>query len=125
MYPGITGAEVLNPSFPQPVSSMEEMGRIRRAEMAEAARILGVQHRWLGLVDSRDVTPRRSPRDSRPPASDRVLERMVAHVRALRPHVIVTYDENGGYPHPDHIATHRAAVVAFNATADPGVPGGG
>lgn len=113
--------EVLNPSFPQRVASMEEMGRIRRAEMAEAARILGVQHRWLGFVDS-GMDAGALPQGCfalQPP--DRVLERMVAHVRALRPHVIVTYDENGGYPHPDHIATHRAAVVAFDAAANPAV----
>jgi mycothiol S-conjugate amidase len=33
--------------------------------------------------------------------------------------VILTYDENGGYPHPDHIKTHQVAVEAFEAAADP------
>jgi mycothiol S-conjugate amidase len=33
--------------------------------------------------------------------------------------VLLTYDENGGYPHPDHIKTHQVAVEAFEAAADP------
>ena len=40
-------------------------------------------------------------------------------MREFRPHVILTYDENGGYPHPDHIMTHRVSVEAFEAAADP------
>ena len=40
-------------------------------------------------------------------------------VREFRPHVILTYDENGGYPHPDHIKTHQVAVEAFEAAGDP------
>ena len=44
---------------------------------------------------------------------------LVRLVRDFRPHVILTYDENGGYPHPDHIKTHQVAVEAFEAAADP------
>jgi len=40
-------------------------------------------------------------------------------VREFRPHVIMTYDTDGGYPHPDHVMTHRVAVAAFEAAADP------
>ena len=40
-------------------------------------------------------------------------------VREFQPHVILTYDESGGYPHPDHIKTHQVAVEAFEAAADP------
>ena len=39
-------------------------------------------------------------------------------IREFRPQVIVTYDENGGYPHPDHIRTHEISVAAFAAAAD-------
>ena len=45
--------------------------------------------------------------------------RLVAEIRRFRPHVITTYDENGGYPHPDHIRTHEISVAAFDAAADP------
>ena len=44
---------------------------------------------------------------------------LVQAVREFRPHVILTYDENGGYPHPDHIKTHQVAVEAFEAAGDP------
>ena len=44
---------------------------------------------------------------------------LVRLVREFQPHVILTYDESGGYPHPDHIKTHQVAVEAFEAAADP------
>ena len=40
-------------------------------------------------------------------------------IREFRPHVLVTYDENGGYPHPDHIRCHEISVAAFDAAGDP------
>ena len=47
-------------------------------------------------------------------------------VREFRPHVLTTYDENGGYPHPDHIMCHKISVEAFEAAADPDrYPGAG
>ncbi|MDI9580953.1 MAG: mycothiol conjugate amidase Mca, partial [Thermobispora sp.] len=44
---------------------------------------------------------------------------LVAAVREFRPHVILTYDDDGGYPHPDHIMTNRISVEAFEAAGDP------
>jgi LmbE family N-acetylglucosaminyl deacetylase len=44
---------------------------------------------------------------------------LVALIRRLRPHVLLTYDETGGYGHPDHIKTHDISVVAFEAAGDP------
>ncbi|HYS38798.1 MAG TPA: mycothiol conjugate amidase Mca, partial [Pseudonocardiaceae bacterium] len=46
-------------------------------------------------------------------------EALVRLIREFRPHVLVTYDENGGYPHPDHIRTHEVSVAAFDAAGDP------
>ena len=40
-------------------------------------------------------------------------------VRRLRPRLVITFDPNGGYGHPDHVAAHKAAVEAFSAAADP------
>ena len=40
-------------------------------------------------------------------------------IRSFRPHVVTTYDENGGYPHPDHIMCHKVSMAAFEAAADP------
>ena len=44
---------------------------------------------------------------------------LVQAVREFRPQVILTYDERGGYPHPDHVKTHEVSVAAFEAAADP------
>ena len=40
-------------------------------------------------------------------------------IRDFRPHVLTTYDELGGYPHPDHVMTHVVSVSAFHAAGDP------
>ena len=40
-------------------------------------------------------------------------------IREFRPHVVTTYDENGGYPHPDHIRCHEVTMAAYEAAADP------
>jgi mycothiol S-conjugate amidase len=120
-----TGGErgsILNPAMDKP-GVLERMSEIRVAEMAEAARILGVQHRWLGYVDS--GLPEGDPPPPLPDGCFALVplvestERLVRVVREFRPHVLVTYDENGGYPHPDHIRTHEVSVAAFDAAGDP------
>ena len=46
-------------------------------------------------------------------------EALVRVIREFRPHVLVTYDETGGYPHPDHVNCHVVSMSAFAAAADP------
>jgi mycothiol S-conjugate amidase len=120
-----TGGErgsILNPAMDKP-GVLERMSEIRVAEMAEAARILGVQHRWLGYVDS--GLPEGDPLPPLPEGCfglvpvEAPTEDLVKLVREFRPHVIITYDENGGYPHPDHIRCHEISVAAFDAAGDP------
>jgi len=123
-----TGGErgdILNPTFTRRPRSLDEMAQLRRAEMATAAGILGVTHEWLGFVDSgMSGDPAALPPEgsfaamSVDGSPDGPVARAVAVIRRFRPHVIVTYDENGGYPHPDHLMTHRVAVAAFHAAAD-------
>ncbi|MGB4862354.1 MAG: PIG-L family deacetylase [Tepidiformaceae bacterium] len=48
-----------------------------------------------------------------------VVEHLVRIIRELRPQVVFTWDPNGGYGHPDHIATHKHTVAAFDAAVDP------
>ncbi|HWD01221.1 MAG TPA: mycothiol conjugate amidase Mca [Amycolatopsis sp.] len=119
-----TGGEagsILNPAMDRP-EVLANMTEIRREEMARAAKILGVQHRWLGFVDS--GLPEGDPLPPVPEGSFAVVpleestEALVRVVREFRPHVIVTYDENGGYPHPDHIRTHQVSMAAFDAAGD-------
>jgi mycothiol S-conjugate amidase len=128
----LTGGErgdVLNPAMDRP-EVKADMARIRRAEMDRAREILGVQQRFLGFVDS--GLPEGDPK---PPLPDgcfaltplaQAAEPLVRAVREFRPHVMLTYDENGGYPHPDHVMTHKVSVAAFEAAADPDAyPGSG
>jgi len=120
----LTGGErgdILNPAMDLP----EVRGRIadvRRDEMAKAAEILGVEHRWLGFEDS--GLPEGDPPPPLPdgcfalvPLEEPVAE-LVKVIREFRPHVMTTYDENGGYPHPDHIRCHQVSVTAYEAAAD-------
>src|SRR3954465_11654045 len=44
---------------------------------------------------------------------------LVRLIRGFKPHVMTTYDERGGYPHPDHVKCHEISVAAFEAAADP------
>jgi len=90
----------------------------------EAAReILGVTQDWLGFVDS--GFPEGDPLPPLPDGCFATLDvaqaaaPMVGLMRSFRPHVVTTYDENGGYPHPDHIMCHQVAVAAFEAAGDP------
>jgi mycothiol S-conjugate amidase len=46
-------------------------------------------------------------------------EPLVRIIRDFRPQVLITYDENGGYPHPDHIRCHEVSLEAYRAAADP------
>ncbi|WP_309115649.1 mycothiol conjugate amidase Mca [Saccharothrix sp.] len=121
-----TGGEagsILNPKLADRQDVLENIGEIRRAEMARAAEILGIQHRWLGFVDS--GLPEGDPLPPLPEGCfaltplEESVPPLVAVIREFRPHVIVTYDENGGYPHPDHIRCHEVSVAAWDAAGDP------
>ncbi len=120
-----TGGErgsILNPAMDRP-EIVANMSAVRRAEMAKAAEILGVQHRWLGYVDS--GLPEGDPKPPLPEGCFALADleestgALVAVMREFRPHVVVTYDEHGGYPHPDHIRCHEVSVAAFDAAGDP------
>jgi mycothiol S-conjugate amidase len=120
-----TGGEegsILNPAMDRP-EVRADLASVRRSEIARAIEILGVRQRWLGFLDSGwpDGQPVEPGRFASLPL-DVCLERLVAEIREFRPHVLVTYDENGGYPHPDHIRAHEVAVAAFDATQSPDEP---
>ena len=121
----MTGGErgsVLNKAMDRP-EVLADLPNIRRAEMARAREILGVEQRFLGFVDS--GLPEGDPLPPLPEGSFALVPLaeaaapLVRLVREFQPHVILTYDESGGYPHPDHIRTHQVAVEAFEAAADP------
>ncbi len=121
-----TGGErgdILNPGLGhrQRLRAERDMAGLRREEMARARDVLGIEHRWLGYVDSG------MPAEDEflPPHSFAAIPLSISSaplvrvLREYRPHVVVTYDENGGYPHPDHIRTHEVTMSALEAAADP------
>ena len=68
----------------------------------------------------RATRSRRCPRAaSRWSRVEEAAEPLVRLIRSFRPHVVTTYDENGGYPHPDHVMCHEVSVAAFEAAGDP------
>ena len=120
-----TGGErgsVLNPKLDRP-DVWANIGEIRRAEMDAARAILGVEQAWLGFVDS--GLPEGDPPPPLPEGCfaledvDVAARPLVRLMREFRPHVVTTYDEEGGYPHPDHIMCHKVSVAAFDAAGDP------
>ncbi len=119
-----TGGErgsVLNPQMDRP-EVWENITDIRRSEMEAARDILGIKQDWLGFIDS--GWPDGDPKPPLPegcfalqPVEEAALP-LVKLIRSFRPHVVTTYDENGGYPHPDHIMCHKISVFAFEKAAD-------
>ncbi|MGP4003232.1 mycothiol conjugate amidase Mca [Streptomyces sp. 8N706] len=128
-----TGGErgsILNPKLQGDPYIEEHIHEVRAKEMDEARQILGVKQSWLGYVDS--GLPEGDPLPPLPEGCfalqdvDEAAGALVKLIREFKPHVITTYDENGGYPHPDHIMTHKISMVAFDAAGDPGkYPGTG
>jgi N-acetyl-1-D-myo-inositol-2-amino-2-deoxy-alpha-D-glucopyranoside deacetylase len=102
------------------------LGEHRIGELDAAMAVLGVtDHRFLGgpgrWRDSGMMgTPPNDRQDSFWQADmDEAVSELVQVIRELCPHVVVTYDSNGGYGHPDHIQAHRVTVAAFDAASDP------
>jgi N-acetyl-1-D-myo-inositol-2-amino-2-deoxy-alpha-D-glucopyranoside deacetylase len=112
--------EVLVPGLEHLASDKEDrLGVHRQGELAEAMRILGVTDwRLLGAPgryrDSGMAGTAANDREGAFWRSD-LLEaatHLVAVIREVRPQVLVTYDDFGGYGHPDHIQAHRGAMYA-------------
>ncbi|MGH3322699.1 MAG: mycothiol conjugate amidase Mca [Streptosporangiaceae bacterium] len=121
----LTGGErgsILNPAMDRP-EVRADLSRIRREEMERAREILGVRQAWLGFVDS--GLPEGDPPPPLPEGCfalqppEVAAAPLVRLVRECRPHVILTYDHTGGYPHPDHVMCNRVSVEAFEAAGDP------
>ena len=114
--------DVLNPAMDRP-GVLDNIVDVRREEMARAAAALGVEHVWLGYEDS--GLPEGDPLPPLPEGSfavqdpEDVAVKIAEQIREFRPHVIITYDENGGYPHPDHLMVHAVSMIAWERAGDP------
>lgn len=125
MVATLTGGErgdIINPRVDTPYNQAN-LTQVRRDEMAKAAEILGAEHVWLGFMDS--GLPEGDPLPPLPEGCfavqdvDEAAGRLVKVIRAFRPQVVTTYDEQGGYPHPDHVQCHRVSMAAIRDAANP------
>jgi len=103
----------------------DQLGGYRISELAAACAALGVtDHRFLGGAGRyRDSGMMGTPANNHPRAFwqadlDTAAAYLVDIIRDVRPQVVITYDENGGYGHPDHIQAHRVTVRAVDQTRD-------
>jgi mycothiol S-conjugate amidase len=117
-----TGGErgsILNEDLVPKAAAERDLAGLRRLEMAAAQQAMGIQHRWLGYQDSGMQDDGGLPKNSFADIPLEIsAEPLVRIIRDFRPQVLITYDENGGYPHPDHIRTHEVSLEAFRAAAD-------
>lgn len=99
-----------------------DIGAWRRREMAAAARALDIEHAWLGFEDSGYVPAERwneLPEGVFAQIDPQIpTDALIREIRSYRPHVITTYNEQGGYPHPDHVRTHEVSLAAWELAAD-------
>lgn len=87
----------------------EEVGRVREQELRAAAAELGV--REVALLDYLDKDlDQADPREA--------VAKIVAHLRRVCPHVVITFSQDGAYGHPDHIAISQLTSAAIVAAAD-------
>jgi N-acetyl-1-D-myo-inositol-2-amino-2-deoxy-alpha-D-glucopyranoside deacetylase len=110
-------ATIVDPNMPEE-TTRPRLAEIREAELREACRILKVDEvEFLRYGDSGMAG---APTNQLPDAFwmapiDKAVGKVVAQIRRFRPHVVVTYDGNGGYGHPDHVQTHRVTLLAVEA----------
>jgi N-acetyl-1-D-myo-inositol-2-amino-2-deoxy-alpha-D-glucopyranoside deacetylase len=116
--------EILVPELAHLAADRDDaLGAVRIDELAAAMKALGVtDHRFLGGEGRwRDSGMMGMPTNDFPGCFwqadlDEAIGALVAVMREVRPQVVVSYDEVGGYGHPDHIQAHRVAVGAFEAS---------
>lgn len=109
--------EISDPALATP----ETLGVVREGEMRAAAEALGVNNLWfLGYRDSgmAGTIDNQNPQSLFQANPAQVVGRIVAVIREFRPQVVVTFDETGGYGHPDHITAYKHTTSAFYAAAD-------
>src|SRR5512147_406249 len=87
----------------------EALGYTREAELHSAAHVLGLHE--VVFLDYLDGELDKAP-------AQEVIAQLTAHIRRIRPDVVVTFDPDGVYGHPDHIAISQFATAAIMAAAD-------
>ncbi|WP_433545847.1 N-acetyl-1-D-myo-inositol-2-amino-2-deoxy-alpha-D-glucopyranoside deacetylase [Streptomyces sp. CA-294286] len=119
--------EIIPPALAHLAADREDtLGPHRAVELADAMKELGVtDHRFLGGQGRfRDSGMMGAPQNHRENAFwhaevDAAASYLVTVLREVRPQVLITYDPDGGYGHPDHIQAHRVAMRAAELAAEP------
>jgi len=112
--------EIVDPELNTP-EIKARLAAVRREELQRAIAILGVTDlEILGYRDSGMVGTESNehPESFNKADLDEATGQLVQLVRAYRPQVLISYNEHGGYGHPDHIAAHKITVAAFAAAGD-------
>lgn len=92
------------------LATRETLAAVRERELIDACAMLGFEPPVL--LDYRDGKLPEVP-------VDELRDRLVAAIRSFQPRVVLTFDANGGYGHPDHIAIHHATLAAWELVDDP------
>lgn len=109
---------------PVRLKGFDSIAALREHELACAARELGLagvhylDYRDSGMPGSAD---NQHPRALITAPVEEVACKVAELIREIKPQVVLTFDPNGGYQHPDHIAIHNATVKAFSMSGDPTV----
>ena len=109
--------EISDPSYATP----QTLGQVREDELRCAAETMGIaeviflNYRDSGMVDTPENQDSRAFINA---PAENVVRALVAIIRRTQPDIILTFEPNGGYGHPDHIAIHRHTVAAFQVAAD-------
>src|SRR5689334_10145362 len=126
--------EILVPDLEHLAADREDrLGEHRREEIAGALKALGVtDHRWLGGFGTYRDSGMKWHEDGYAIAADTIhdnafwhadlreaADHLVPVIREVQPQVLLTYDDFGGYGHPDHIQAHRVAMYAAQLAAVP------
>ena len=120
--------EVLIPELSHLASNQkDELGSHREIELANAMAALGVtDYRFLGAPEKKwrdsgmmDTDPNKRSDVFWQADLDEAASYLVKVIREIKPQVLITYDEIGGYGHPDHIQAHRVAMRGAELAADP------
>ncbi len=101
--------------------ALSDLVAVRRKELETAVQILGGTLHQLNYRDSGYIG---DPANNHPDAfinsnEEEAVGKVVKLIRELRPQVVITHDETGGYFHPDHIHCCKITTAAFFAAADP------
>jgi len=113
---------------PEYLQDYASIGELREAELRCASGHLGLA--GVYFMDYRDSGMPGSLDNQHPQALaaqplEQVAARVAQYIRKIRPQVVVTFDPIGGYHHPDHVAMHKATVLAFELAGDPSFSGDG